>query len=239
MSAGIAVPRRIFSHGFLFNRGEKMSKSVGNVIDPFALSECLRGRPAALFPAARGAVRAGRQLQPRGDRGAHQCRPRERPRQPGAALAVHGGAQLRRHAAGAGCVHRRRPGDPRVRRRHDRQGARRHGDPAAAPDPPARLVGGRRGQPLFRRRSAVELRHRPAAHGHDPLRHRRGDPAGRHPGAAVHLRVGGKLLDQLGVRPKPARFAKLGGTERIAPAPSRRRRRRSSRATSSPASAAS
>jgi methionyl-tRNA synthetase len=37
MSAGIEVPRRIFSHGFLFNRGEKMSKSVGNVIDPFAL----------------------------------------------------------------------------------------------------------------------------------------------------------------------------------------------------------
>jgi methionyl-tRNA synthetase len=37
MSAGIAVPRRIFSHGFLFNRGEKMSKSVGNVVDPFAL----------------------------------------------------------------------------------------------------------------------------------------------------------------------------------------------------------
>jgi methionyl-tRNA synthetase len=39
MSAGIDVPRRIFSHGFLFNRGEKMSKSVGNVIDPFALAD--------------------------------------------------------------------------------------------------------------------------------------------------------------------------------------------------------
>jgi methionyl-tRNA synthetase len=38
MSAGIDVPRRIFSHGFLFNRGEKMSKSVGNVIDPFDLA---------------------------------------------------------------------------------------------------------------------------------------------------------------------------------------------------------
>ena len=38
MSAGLAVPRRIFSHGFLFNRGEKMSKSVGNVIDPFELA---------------------------------------------------------------------------------------------------------------------------------------------------------------------------------------------------------
>jgi methionyl-tRNA synthetase len=39
MSAGIEVPKRIFSHGFLFNRGEKMSKSVGNVIDPFALAD--------------------------------------------------------------------------------------------------------------------------------------------------------------------------------------------------------
>ena len=39
MSAGVAVPRRIFSHGFLFNRGEKMSKSVGNVVDPFTLSD--------------------------------------------------------------------------------------------------------------------------------------------------------------------------------------------------------
>src|SRR5438067_2913860 len=37
MSAGIEVPRRVFSHGFLLNRGEKMSKSVGNVMDPFAL----------------------------------------------------------------------------------------------------------------------------------------------------------------------------------------------------------
>ena len=39
MSAGIELPRRIFSHGFLFNRGEKMSKSLGNVIDPFALAD--------------------------------------------------------------------------------------------------------------------------------------------------------------------------------------------------------
>jgi methionyl-tRNA synthetase len=39
MSAGVEVPRRIFSHGFLFNRGEKMSKSVGNVVDPFSLAD--------------------------------------------------------------------------------------------------------------------------------------------------------------------------------------------------------
>src|SRR5579875_1987673 len=37
MSAGIELPRRIFAHGFLLNSGEKMSKSVGNVIDPAAL----------------------------------------------------------------------------------------------------------------------------------------------------------------------------------------------------------
>ncbi|MCW0182004.1 MAG: methionine--tRNA ligase [Zavarzinia sp.] len=39
MSAGIELPKRVFAHGFLFNRGEKMSKSVGNVIDPFNLVE--------------------------------------------------------------------------------------------------------------------------------------------------------------------------------------------------------
>jgi methionyl-tRNA synthetase len=39
MSAGIALPKRVFAHGFLFNRGEKMSKSVGNVVDPFAMAK--------------------------------------------------------------------------------------------------------------------------------------------------------------------------------------------------------
>ena len=39
MSAGIALPKRVHGHGFLFNRGEKMSKSVGNVVDPFALAD--------------------------------------------------------------------------------------------------------------------------------------------------------------------------------------------------------
>ncbi len=38
MSAGIELPKRVFAHGFLFNRGEKMSKSTGNVIDPIAMA---------------------------------------------------------------------------------------------------------------------------------------------------------------------------------------------------------
>lgn len=37
LSAGIELPKRVFAHGFLFNRGEKMSKSLGNVVDPFAM----------------------------------------------------------------------------------------------------------------------------------------------------------------------------------------------------------
>ena len=39
MSAGLPLPKRVFGHGFLFNRGEKMSKSVGNVVSPASLIE--------------------------------------------------------------------------------------------------------------------------------------------------------------------------------------------------------
>ena len=41
LSAGVAVPKSVFGHGFVLNRGEKMSKSVGNVVDPLALAETL------------------------------------------------------------------------------------------------------------------------------------------------------------------------------------------------------
>src|SRR3984885_10373868 len=37
MSAGINLPGRVVAHGFLLNRGEKMSKSVGNIVDPNTL----------------------------------------------------------------------------------------------------------------------------------------------------------------------------------------------------------
>jgi len=38
MSANLPLPRQVFGHGFLLNRGEKMSKSVGNVVDPMELA---------------------------------------------------------------------------------------------------------------------------------------------------------------------------------------------------------
>ena len=39
MSAGIELPKTVYGHGFLLSRGEKMSKSVGNVVDPLELSK--------------------------------------------------------------------------------------------------------------------------------------------------------------------------------------------------------
>ena len=39
LSAGIALPKSVFGHGFLLHRGEKMSKSLGNVVDPGDLAK--------------------------------------------------------------------------------------------------------------------------------------------------------------------------------------------------------
>jgi methionyl-tRNA synthetase len=49
MSAGLELPRRIFSHGHILSRGEKMSKSVGNVVDPFAVTETYGVDPVRYF----------------------------------------------------------------------------------------------------------------------------------------------------------------------------------------------
>jgi methionyl-tRNA synthetase len=38
MSAGLPLPKQVFGHGFVLNRGEKMSKSVGNVVDPVEMA---------------------------------------------------------------------------------------------------------------------------------------------------------------------------------------------------------
>lgn len=39
MSARLPLPKQVFGHGFLLNRGEKESKSLGNVTDPHQLAE--------------------------------------------------------------------------------------------------------------------------------------------------------------------------------------------------------
>ena len=39
IAGGLPVPERVFGHGFWLISGEKMSKSRGNVVDPFVLNE--------------------------------------------------------------------------------------------------------------------------------------------------------------------------------------------------------
>jgi methionyl-tRNA synthetase len=49
MSADLPLPKQIVVHGFLFNRGEKMSKSTGNVISPADLVERYGVDPVRYF----------------------------------------------------------------------------------------------------------------------------------------------------------------------------------------------
>jgi len=39
MSANLPLPKQVFAHGFVLHRGEKMSKSVGNVVSPDELTQ--------------------------------------------------------------------------------------------------------------------------------------------------------------------------------------------------------
>ncbi|MCT1368309.1 methionine--tRNA ligase [uncultured Kocuria sp.] len=48
-SAGLDVPRRVFAHGFLLVDGAKMSKSVGNVLDPAQLVDSFGVDPLRFF----------------------------------------------------------------------------------------------------------------------------------------------------------------------------------------------
>ncbi|MDT0508077.1 methionine--tRNA ligase [Novosphingobium sp. MMS21-SN21R] len=49
MSADIALPDQVFGHGFLLNRGQKESKSLGNVTDPLELAERFGVDPLRYF----------------------------------------------------------------------------------------------------------------------------------------------------------------------------------------------
>ena len=150
MSAGIAVPKRIFSHGFLFNRGEKMSKSVGNVIDPFALADAYGVDPLRYFflrevPFGQDGNYSHEAIVNRinadlaNDLGN---------------LAQRSLSMIGKAFGGVlpepGAFSDDRQDDSRRRRRHDRHRARAHEDAAAAPGAQRGLGGGGRRQPLFR-----------------------------------------------------------------------------------------
>ena len=49
MSAGLPLPKTVFGHGFFLNRGEKMSKSLGNVVDPSVLADAFGSQQLRWF----------------------------------------------------------------------------------------------------------------------------------------------------------------------------------------------
>jgi methionyl-tRNA synthetase len=49
MSAGLALPRQVFGHGFLSVNGQRMSKSLGNVVHPLELVERFGVDPVRLY----------------------------------------------------------------------------------------------------------------------------------------------------------------------------------------------
>ena len=49
MSAGIPVQKRVFAHGFLTSEGKKMSKSLGNVVDPFGVVDEFGADPVRYY----------------------------------------------------------------------------------------------------------------------------------------------------------------------------------------------
>ncbi len=53
MAAGLEPPKRVFAHGWWTNEGQKISKSLGNVIDPFDLANSTASIRCAIFCCAR------------------------------------------------------------------------------------------------------------------------------------------------------------------------------------------
>lgn len=49
MSCGIALPKQILVHGFIYHRGEKMSKTIGNIVDPLTLLDAYGADPLRYF----------------------------------------------------------------------------------------------------------------------------------------------------------------------------------------------
>ncbi len=49
MSAGIEAPRSVFGHGFIYHSGEKMSKSLGNVVSPLDIVNVYGADPLRYF----------------------------------------------------------------------------------------------------------------------------------------------------------------------------------------------
>jgi len=49
MAAGLPVPRSVFGHGFVYSKGTKMSKTLGNILDPVLVADFFGGADALRY----------------------------------------------------------------------------------------------------------------------------------------------------------------------------------------------
>ena len=215
MSAGVEVPRRIFSHGFLFNRGEKMSKSVGNVIDPFTHADAYGVDQFRYFflrevPFGQDGNYSHEAIVNRinadlaNDLGNLAQRSLTMiDKQLGGVLPKPGAFSDNDKAILAAA-------DAMIG-----DGARAHEDAAASSGAQRGLGGGRRRQPLFRRRGALGAgQDRSGAAGHGALRHRRGAAAGRRSCASRSCRRRPASCSICSAcRPSERQLRRLGGAD--------------------------
>ena len=166
MAAGLPAARAVFVHGYLLMDGEKMTKSLGNVLDPFEVIERF-GTDALRFYCCATSRSARTALSRRGLRAALRDRARQRARQPCQPHDRHGRPLPRRRGARSTWTRRSRdsPGW-RARRRAARPrrahpGARGDLGAGAAPEPLRRGAGAvAAGQgPRARRRARPALAH--------------------------------------------------------------------------------
>ena len=62
MSAGLALPRQVFGHGWVYFKGERMSKSLGTVVDPLDAADRFGADPLRLYLVEGDPVRRRRRL---------------------------------------------------------------------------------------------------------------------------------------------------------------------------------
>ena len=163
MAAGLPLPRRITSNGWWTVDGEKMSKSLGNVIEPRQLVEAFGLDQVRYFLLREKPFGGDGTLSHQALIIADQRRTGQRPGQPGAALAVIDRPELRRAAAGQGGRHRRRRGAAGDGGCAAGRRARAH----RPPDLPRGTGGGLEGRP-----SRQRLHRPPGAVGAAPNGHR-------------------------------------------------------------------
>ena len=119
----LEAPKLVFAHGWILSEGQKMSKSLGNVFDPFALVDTYGADSIRYFLLREAPFGSDFTVSDEKLRTRHNQRSRQRSRQPLAAVARDARkVSQRTRSTGDGVADRRtlcRPRRTRVRARHE------------------------------------------------------------------------------------------------------------------------